>query len=247
MATDQTDATMRHPADVNLDLARAERIGFGEAVLCDSKTADQIERVLEHAAHAAASLLLTRLSPGKLMRLGGELLERLDYEEISATAYFGTPLATLRPAGEVCVVSAGTSDTRVAREAVRVLAWGGVPALEIYDVGVAGLWRLLERLDEIAAHRVVIAVAGMDAALPTVLAGLVPGLIVAVPTSTGYGIAEGGITGLRALLVSCGPGIVVVNIDNGYGAATAALRALGIGLPAPGASAVAAAVGGAVS
>jgi hypothetical protein len=221
---------MSYITDVNLDLSRECRIGFGEAILCDSKSAEQIQTVLEAGDNANVSLLLTRLSSGKLMQLPARLRDRIDYEEISATAYFGAPGKPSRSTGEVCVVTAGTSDTRVAREVVRVLAFNGVTALEIYDVGVAGLWRLQARVEEIATHRVVVAIAGMDAALPTVLAGLVPGLIVAVPTSTGYGIAEGGITAMRSLLASCGPGLVVVNIDNGYGAACAALRSLGVGL-----------------
>ncbi len=96
----------------------------------------------------------------------------------------------------------------------------------VYDIGVAGLWRLQEKLELLRAQKILICVAGMDAALPTVLAGLVPNLIIAVPASTGYGMARGGETALNALLCSCGQGLVVVNIDNGFGAACAALRAL---------------------
>ena len=102
----------------------------------------------------------------------------------------------------------------------------GVKPSEIYDVGVAGIWRLMERVPEIIRHPVVIAVAGMDAALVSVLGGLVPGVLIAVPTSTGYGVANRGETALHAALASCAPGVAVVNIDNGYGAACAALRAL---------------------
>ena len=97
---------------------------------------------------------------------------------------------------------------------------------EIYDVGVAGIWRLMERVPEIVRHPVVIAVAGMDAALISVLGGLVPGIVVGVPTSTGYGVANRGESALHAALASCAPGVPVMNIDNGYGAACAALRAL---------------------
>ena len=124
------------------------------------------------------------------------------------------------------VVSAGTSDVNVCKEVVRTLRYYGIECAEIYDVGVAGLWRLLDRVDDIRQYPVVIAVAGMDAALPSVLGGLVAGVVIAVPTSTGYGIAEKGQTALRAVLASCAPGVVVVNIDNGYGAACAALRVL---------------------
>jgi NCAIR mutase (PurE)-related protein len=150
----------------------------------------------------------------------------LDYDPVSATAYFGAPLPCSGPA-QVAIVTAGTSDVPVAREALRTLAFQGRPARLIADVGVAGLWRLLQRVDELAAMRVVIVAAGMDAALPSVVGGLVPGVVIAVPTSVGYGVAAGGQTALNAILASCAPGIAVVNIDNGYGAACAALRVLG--------------------
>ncbi|MEK9722482.1 MAG: hypothetical protein VW405_03210, partial [Rhodospirillaceae bacterium] len=118
------------------------------------------------------------------------------------------------------------SDSRVGRVEASTLDVQGVRPSLIVVVGVAGLWRLTERIEEIAAHPVVIAVAGMDAAMVSVLGGLVPGLLVAVPTSTGYGAARGGETALAASLATCAPGVVVCNIDNGYGAACAALRAL---------------------
>ena len=127
---------------------------------------------------------------------------------------------------EVAVVAAGTSDAGVAREALRTLEFNGFGAKAIFDVGVAGIWRLMERVEEIRKHPVVIAVAGMDAALPTVLGGLVPGAIIALPTSTGYGASRNGETALSACLSSCAPGVVVCNIDNGYGAACAAIRIL---------------------
>jgi NCAIR mutase (PurE)-related protein len=135
------------------------------------------------------------------------------------------PGSVARPA-PVGIVAAGTSDAAVAREAARTLEFNGVASSLFIDVGVAGLWRLTRALPAIAAHPVLIAVAGMDAALPTVLGGLVGALIIAVPTSVGYGVAAGGRTALDAILASCAPGIPVMNIDNGYGAACAALRAL---------------------
>jgi NCAIR mutase (PurE)-related protein len=126
----------------------------------------------------------------------------------------------------VAIVAAGTSDVPVAREAERTLAYAGLASTLVADVGVAGLWRLQRRLDEIRAHPVVICAAGMDAALPSVLGGLVPGALIAVPTSVGYGVAAGGRAALDAVLASCAPGITVCNIDNGYGAACAAMRIL---------------------
>ena len=121
---------------------------------------------------------------------------------------------------------AGSSDVPVARECLQTLAFHHEDALFVADVGVAGLHRLLARVEELRARRVVIAVAGMDAALVSVLGGLVPGLVIAVPTSVGYGASHAGQTALHASLASCASGVVVVNIDNGYGAACAALRAL---------------------
>jgi pyridinium-3,5-biscarboxylic acid mononucleotide synthase len=213
--------------EVVLDATRERRIGFGEAVLAGTKTVEQLVEVLDQADVAGLAMLLTRLEREQVDGLPVRLGDRLDYEPTSRTAFFGAP-RQIRGSAQVGVVTAGTSDAGVAREAVRTLSFHGLAAVEISDVGVAGLWRLLQRIDEIAALPVVIAVAGMDAALPTVLAGLVPSLVVAVPTSVGYGISEGGKTALRSLLASCAPGLVTVNIDNGYGAASAAMRALHI-------------------
>lgn len=205
---------------------RATRIGFDEAILCDSKLPEHVDRILTDAASKDNSLLLTRLSVEKFAGLAARHRERINYDPVSRTAWFGQPVRAAGPDPEIALVTAGTSDVPVAREVARTLEFNGVLSAEIYDVGVAGVWRLMERVDEISQYPVVVAVAGMDAALPSVLGGLVPGLIIAVPTSVGYGVATGGHTALNALLASCAPGICVVNIDNGYGGACAALRAL---------------------
>jgi NCAIR mutase (PurE)-related protein len=209
--------------DIKLDTERRERLGFDEAILCAGKSSENLAAILEQAGDD--SLLLTRLDAEALKSLPPALSEKVDYEPLSRSGFYGTVAA---PAGKVesAIVTAGTSDVRVSREAARTLAYYGMPCLEINDVGVAGLWRLMERIEEIKRHKIVIAVAGLDAALPSVIGGLVPGLVIAVPTSTGYGAARGGETALFSSLVSCAPGVVVVNIDNGYGAACATLRAL---------------------
>ena len=223
--------------EFTLDAARRERTGLDEAIFCAGKSLAQIEAILAHAEAAGRRLLLTRLAPADHAALPAERTAGLDYDPVSKTAILGAPGASpgsvAPPAdgkgdGEprAGVVTAGSSDVPVAREAARTLLYDGHPCREIHDVGVAGLWRLLERLDEIRALDVVIAVAGMEAALASVLGGLVPGAVIAVPTSTGYGVAAGGETALRAALTSCAPGITVVNIDNGYGAACAAARIL---------------------
>ena len=208
-----------------LDFARERRTGLEEAIYCAGKSPAQIDAILASAGERGAPLFLTRLEPDKLEALAPRHRETLDYCGASRTAVFGTP-RVVRGAADVAVVCAGTSDVAVAREAVRTLAYHGAASTLIADVGVAGLWRLTDRLDELRTFPVIIAVAGMDAALPTVLGGLVAGAIVAVPTSVGYGVATGGRVALDALLASCAPGIGVVNIDNGFGAACLALRLL---------------------
>ncbi len=208
-----------------LDVARERRTGLEEAIYCAGKSPAQIDAILGLASERGVSLLLTRLEPEKIAALVTNHRNALDYCEASRTAVFGTP-RPVRGAADVAVVCAGTSDIGVAREAVRTLAYHGAASTLIADVGVAGLWRLTDRLDELRTFPVIIAVAGMDAALPTVLGGLIAGAIVAVPTSVGYGVATGGRVALDAILASCAPGLGVVNIDNGFGGACLALRLL---------------------
>lgn len=211
--------------EFQLDVDRTARIGFGEAVYCAGKSPSQISAILRSVPDMP--LLLTRLDVAQFGDLPADLAARLDYDPVSRTAWQGQP-APLQEGRHVAVVTAGTSDVPVAREVVRTLRFSGHDAAEITDVGVAGLWRLLRRVDELATYAVVIVVAGMDAALPSVVAGLVPGVMIGVPTSVGYGVATGGRAGLDAMLASCAPGLSVMNIDNGYGAACAALRVLGV-------------------
>jgi NCAIR mutase (PurE)-related protein len=129
--------------------------------------------------------------------------------------------------GTVAVLGGGTSDLTVVAEAQLALACHGIASERMLDVGVAGLHRLLDRLPDLAAAAVVIACAGMEGALPTVVAGLVPQPVIGVPVAVGYGVSAGGMAALNGMLASCAPGLTVVNIDNGYGAAMAALRILG--------------------
>ena len=213
--------------EIKLDFARKDRIGFEEAILCPGKTKEHLEEILDQAAARGATLLLTRMTAEQVAGLRPEHRENLDYESVSRTAYFGARkvLEPVRPA-RVAVVAAGTSDAFVTREITRTLRHAGEASSAFVDVGLAGLWRVMERIETIAKHPVVIVVAGMDAALPTVVGGLVGSVVLAVPTSNGYGVAAGGESALRAVLASCSPGLAVLNIDNGYGAACAALRVL---------------------
>ena len=213
--------------DLTPDVSRKQRLGFDETIFCASKTPDQINRLLETALKAEEPLLLTRLDREKIFALSSELSGHLDYDEVSHTAIPGrVPIPEDSP--RVAIVSGGSSDVRVAREAARTLHYYRVGVREIYDIGVAGLWRLLEHVNELCEMRIVITVAGMEGILPSVVAGLVPGLVIAVPVATGYGVAAHGITALNSALASCAPGLVVVNVDNGYGAGCAALRMLNV-------------------
>jgi len=208
---------------VRLDFERPKRVGFDEAILCPRKSRAQIETILDKVKAAEKSCLLTRLDETVYATISDHHRAAIDYDEISRTGYFNWTQRTL-DVPSVAVVAAGSSDMPVAAEALRTLAYYGITTESFIDVGVAGLWRLMEHIDHIRTFPVIITVAGMDGALPSVLGGLVPGLVVAVPTSTGYGAARGGETALNAALASCASGLCVVNIDNGYGAALAAYR-----------------------
>ena len=210
--------------DIRLDLEREARIGIAEAVFCAGKSTDQLARII--AEDPARRRLFTRLAPEQFAALPTTGAERLCYDPLSRTAVMGAELPCTDPA-RVAIVAAGTSDLPIVAEIERTLAFHGHTATRFLDCGVAGLWRLLEQQAAIGRHPVVIAVAGMEGALFSVLGGLVPGVLIAVPSSIGYGVAEGGRAALHAALASCAPGISVVNIANGYGAACAALRVLG--------------------
>jgi NCAIR mutase (PurE)-related protein len=212
-------------SDFKLDWDRIARTGTAEAVLCDGKSTAQVDAIVAHAQDLNRRLLLTRLTPDRFDALASR--NALDYDEVSRTAILG-PVPVPAHAARVAIVSGGTSDVPVALEAARTLAFQGEASTRFVDVGVAGLWRHMEHLDDIRAHRVVIAVAGMEGAIFSVLTGLVASAVVAVPTSVGYGVGAGGRAALHAALASCASGLAVVNIDNGFGAAHVALRMLGV-------------------
>jgi pyridinium-3,5-biscarboxylic acid mononucleotide synthase len=210
-----------------MDHLREERLGFDEAIYAAGKSVAQVDALAQDAIESRSRRLFTRLDPDKFAALAPAHRAALDYDPVSRTAILG---AARQPAGEaaVAVITGGSSDVPVSGEAVRTLAYYGQASLHMPDIGVAGLWRLLARMEELRRMRVVIVVAGMEGALPSVVAGLVPGAIIALPTSVGYGVSEGGRAALTSALASCAPGLVAVNIDNGYGAACAALRIIGV-------------------
>ncbi len=214
---------MTFPSDFLPDDERSNRTGLDEAVFCESKTIEQIERIILYATREGRPQLLTRLDPEKFSALNHPVRKVVDYEEISRTGIVGD-CPESSDSDQIAVVAAGTSDVGVAREVVRTLGYHGRDCSEFYDVGVAGLWRIMSIEDQLRQMSIIVVVAGMDAALPTVVAGLTPSSIIAVPTSVGYGVAEGGRSALETILSSCSPGVVTVNIDNGFGAACASIR-----------------------
>ena len=200
-----------------LDTDRERRTGMAEAIFAPGKTDEQLAEIVERCLETHGKVLVTRLDEERAQPLLGRF---------SALRYH--PLGRIleaRPASEstglsVGVVSAGTSDLPVAEEASVVLEHLGHPVDRINDIGVAGIHRLFSVLDRLRAARALVVVAGMEGALPSVVAGLVECPVVAVPTSVGYGASFGGVAALLGMLNSCAAGIGVVNIDNGFGAAT---------------------------
>lgn len=205
------------------DHARAARIGLPEAVFCEGKPFEAVEDLLSRFGKGSGHpILFTRLAPEVFARAPEAVRRGYDYHPLSRTA-FGEKLPP-RGGGRVAVVSAGTADGFVAWEAARTLDYLGIERKVFEDCGVAGLWRIAEHLEEINSFHAVIVVAGLDAALASVLGGLTPRPVFGVPTSVGYGVARGGRAALSSMLSSCAPGVGVMNIDNGYGAACAAAR-----------------------
>ena len=211
---------------VIFDYGRQARIGLPEAVFCEGKPLSALRGLLQRFAKGEPPILFTRLWPEAYQLLPEEERRPYDYDPVSGTAFSAT--LPKREGPGVAIVSAGTADARVAREAARTLEHLGLPFTLFEDCGVSGLWRLAERLPSINSHAAIIAVAGMEGALASVLGGLSPKPIFAVPTSVGYGVCDGGRTALSAMLASCAQGVAVFNIDNGYGAACAAARALNL-------------------
>lgn len=219
--------TMTDSPCIRFDDHRTERIGLSEAVFCEGKPRRALVTLLERfATPEAAPILFTRLAEDVLnaLPLSRELRSALNYDALSRTAWFKkNPLVSDK---KVAVVSAGTADGFVTREITRTLEFSGRAFERFEDCGVAGLWRIEAALPAINACDCVVVVAGLDAALASVLGGLTEKPLFAVPTSVGYGVAQGGMTAMSSMLASCAPGVAVLNIDNGYGAACAAIRVL---------------------
>jgi NCAIR mutase (PurE)-related protein len=215
-------SSQRDSLGVRLDFARESRKGVGEVVYCPGKSDEQLLFIADSVRSKGTNTAFSRMSPEQ-----AEMISRgtppLMYNPISR---LGTIRGhDVRAVCSVAVLTAGSSDVPVAEEAAGIAELHGAEIKRFYDVGVAGLHRLLGILDELKDLDAVIVAAGMDGALPSVVAGLVPCLVIGLPTSVGYGIAGDGRTALSSMLASCSPGLVAVNIDNGVGAGLAAVIA----------------------
>jgi pyridinium-3,5-biscarboxylic acid mononucleotide synthase len=206
-----------------VDHHRALRQGVPEVILGESKTPAQIAGVARSLIGAGQAVFITRLDAAKASEVL-ELVPELTYAAGSRTASYTSAEIPLRPGEPALVITAGTSDLPVASEALETLRMCGVPAHGIFDVGVAGLHRILSHVDALNRAPAVIVCAGMEGALASVVGGLIRVPVIAVPTSVGYGAALGGFAALLGMLSSCAAGVTVVNIDNGFGAAMAVVR-----------------------
>jgi len=205
----------------NLDHDRAQRTGIAEVIFCQGKTANQVVEICRRMLQREGRVLATRAAP-EIARAVQQAFPDAHYHVEARIISIGQVSPAKEDAPYVVVATAGTSDIPVAEEAALTLEFLGRSVRRVYDVGVAGIHRLLNRADVLQRAHVVIAVAGMEGALPSVIGGLVACPVIAVPTSIGYGASFNGLAALLAMLNSCAPGVAVVNIDNGFGAAALA-------------------------
>lgn len=206
-----------------VDHHRALRMGMAEVVFAPGKTPEHIAGVAERLITAGQDVLVTRLEADVFERVSARV-PQLRYQALGRTASFQHQPRELTNESRVAVVTAGTSDVPVAEEAIETLRMAGIGCRRFFDVGVAGLHRLLAVLPELNDAHALIVIAGMEGALPSVVGGLVGAPVIAVPTSIGYGSALSGFTALFGMLTTCASGVTVVNIDNGFGAAMAIAR-----------------------
>ena len=214
---------MTDACDARIDWQRRRRLGLVEAIWGEHKTSAQIISILKRFREGNELALVTRVDARKALDVAEEIPDVMVHPKASCLTLGVIPTATDSTAA-VVVLSGGSSDLLVVEEATLSLRCHGISVDQLMDVGVAGLHRLLDVLPRLRSAQVLIACAGMEGALPTVLAGLVPQPVIGVPVAVGYGVSHGGRTALEGMLASCAPGLVVVNINNGYGAAMAALR-----------------------
>ncbi|MGK7910724.1 MAG: nickel pincer cofactor biosynthesis protein LarB [Synechococcus sp.] len=208
-----------------IDHQRPMRNGIPEAIWGQGKTPEQIAQILQHLRDRGQIAMATRIEPQVWDRLRLRL-PNLHYSKMARIAYFSSPESVTKLPGQIGIISAGTSDLPVAEEAALTAELCGAKVERLWDVGVAGIHRLLDNRDVLTRSDVLIVVAGMEGALASVVAGLANSPVVAVPTSVGYGASFGGVSALLTMLNSCAAGVGVLNIDNGFGGAILALQIL---------------------
>ena len=209
--------------DIRFDFQRRERLGLIEAIWGEDKSIDQLKRLSENILSRNEVVFITRINKEKAIELL-DLYEEARFYEEAKCLIIGENLNKFNTNKKVAIISGGSSDLPVTLETQLALEIYGVKCQSFIDVGVAGIHRLISQLEEINKYDVLIVCAGMEGALATVVGGLMAQPIIAVPVSVGYGVSKDGETALNSMLSSCSPGIAVMNIDNGYGAAMAALR-----------------------
>ena len=213
--------------DINFDFDRHNRIGIIEAIWGEHKNIDQLKKICEQVLDKKELVFITRINFDKAKLILETYKNAQFYKEASCLT-IGKNLKKISTDKKVAIVAGGTSDLSVSLEAKLALEVHGITCKTFLDVGVAGLHRLFNKLEDIKKFEVIIVCAGMEGALATILGGLLPQPIIAVPVSVGYGVSKDGFAALNSMLSSCAPGISVMNIDNGYGAAMAALRIIKI-------------------
>jgi len=209
--------------DIKFDFQRRERLGLIEAIWGQDKNIDQLKRLAQNVLGKNEVVFITRINSEKANYLL-DLYDDARFHEEANCLTIGKNFNKIITNKKVAIISGGSSDLAVTLEAQLALENYGVNSQSIIDVGVAGLHRLMSQIEEINKYDVLIVCAGMEGALATVIGGLLAQPIIAVPVSVGYGVSKDGETALNSMLSSCSPGIAVMNIDNGYGAAMAALR-----------------------
>ena len=209
--------------DIRFDFDRQNRLGLIEAILGEHKSVEQLKKVAQEVLKKGEFVFITRINESKARCLQ-DIYSNAIFIRDANCLVIGENANKIESEKTVAIVSGGSSDLKVSLEVKTALEIYGINCETFIDVGVAGIHRLFSQIDKINEHDLIIVCAGMEGALATVIGGLLPKPIIGVPVSVGYGVSKDGMVALNSMLASCSPGIMVMNIDNGYGAAMAALR-----------------------
>ena len=209
--------------DIRFDFDRQNRLGLIEAIWGEHKSIEQLKKIAQEVLKKGEFVFITRINESKARCLQ-DIYANARFIKDADCLVIGENANKIESEKTVAIVSGGSSDLKVTLEVKTALEIYGITCETFIDVGVAGVHRLLSQLDKINKHNLIIVCAGMEGALATVIGGLLPQPIIGVPVSVGYGVSKDGMVALNSMLASCSPGIMVMNIDNGYGAAMAALR-----------------------